>query len=150
MKKLIAACLLLALTSCGGGAPPPGVVTLTITGSANQNPSSPGDPGNPVPVRIYQLTATGKFQSADVYSLMNNEAPLLGTDEMGASTQLLLSPGQTQTQTINVKPGVTDLGIAVLFQNINQSTWKLVAPVAASGPTKLSVKVDGLTAALGQ
>jgi type VI secretion system protein VasD len=150
MKKLLAACLLLALTSCGGGPPPPGVVTLTITGSANQNPSTSGGPGNPVPVRIYQLTATGKFQSADVYSLMNNEQTLLGTDEMGASTQLLLSPGQTQTQTINVKPGVTDLGIAVLFQNINQSTWKLVAPVAASGPTKLSVKLDGLTAALGQ
>lgn len=150
MKKLSAAFLFLALAGCGSSPPPPGVATLTITGSTAQNASTPGGPANPVPVRIYQLTATGKFQSADVYSLMNNEATLLGTDEMGASTQLLLSPGQTETQTINVKPGVTNLGIAVLFQDINHSTWKLVAPVAASGPTAVNVKVNGLTASLGK
>lgn len=149
MKKLACLGALLVLAACGGP-PPPAVVTLTLTGSATQNPSTAGGAANPVPVRLYQLTVTGKFQSADVYSLMNSETTLLGTDEMGASTQLLLTPGQTLTQTIDIKPGVADLGIAVLFQNINQSTWKLVAPVAASGPTKISVQVNGLTAALAQ
>lgn len=150
MKKTCAAALLLALAGCAASPPPPGVVKLTLTGGSTQNPGAAGGAANPVPIRLYQLTATGKFQAADVYSLMNNEAAVLGTDETSTATQLLLTPGQSQTETINVKPGVTALGIAVLFQDINHAHWKLVAPVAASGTTRLSVKITGLTAELGR
>jgi predicted component of type VI protein secretion system len=49
-----------------------------------------------------------------------------------------------------LKPTVSAVGLAVLFQNINQSAWRLVAPVAASGPSVVTLRIVGLTATLGQ
>ncbi len=147
-RNWFAAALLLLLASCGGP-PPPGVLNLTIVGSADQNPDANGH-GTTVAVQLYQLTATGKFQSTDVYSLMSQEATVLGADEAGASQQILLSPGQTVTQQISLKPNVTSAGVAVLFRQINQSTWRQVAPVAASGPTNLTLTISGLKATLGK
>ncbi len=148
MIRLILGIALLSLVGCGGP-PPPAVLTLNIVGSANQNPDNSGQ-GTTVAVRLYQLSATGKFQSTDVYSLMNQEAVILGSDEMGGSEQFLVTPGQTLSEVRTLKPTVTAVGIAVLFQNINKSTWKLVAPVAASGPTTVSLQINGLTATLGK
>jgi type VI secretion system protein VasD len=149
MKKLILGAVLLALAGCSSPPPPPPVLTLNIIGSAGQNPDAGGH-GNTVPVRLYQLAATGKFQSTDVYSLMGQESAVLGTDEMGGSEQFLVTPGQTLTEKRALKPTVTNIGIAVLFRDINHSTWRLVAPVAANGPTELTLRINKLTATLGK
>jgi type VI secretion system protein VasD len=125
------------------------VLTLRVVGSAGQNPNAAGQ-GQTVAVRLYQLAATGKFQSTDFYSLTGNEAATLGGDEMGGSEQFLLNPGQSLTETRPLKPTVSAVGLAVLFQNINQSAWRLVAPVAASGPSVVTLRIVGLTATLGQ
>ncbi len=138
----------LALTSCSSP-PPPAVLTLNIVGSAGQNPDPSGH-GTTVAVQLYQLAATGKFQSTDVYSLIGKEAQVLGTDEMGSSEQFLVAPGQTLTETRPLKPTVTAVGLAVLFRQINQSTWKLVAPVAASGPSVVTLQINGLTATIAK
>jgi type VI secretion system protein VasD len=141
--------LALGLTGCASPPPPPPVLALTITGSAGQNPDTSGQ-GNAVAVNLYQLTATGKFMSADFYSLTGQEATTLGTDEAGSSEQFLLTPGQSLTETRSLKPSVVAVGFAVLFRDINHSTWRLVAPVAASGTTTVSLHINGLTATLGK
>jgi len=97
---------------------------------------------------VYQLTSTGKFASTDVYSLTGQEAAVLGTDEAGASQQFLVAPGQTVTQSVSLKPNVTNVGFAVLFREINQSTWRLIAPVAANGTTSVTLRINGLVATL--
>jgi type VI secretion system protein VasD len=136
------------LAGCAGKPPPPpAILTLTIKGSANQNPDASGA-GNTVAVQLYQLTATGKFQSTDVYSLISHEAAVLGQDEAGASETLLITPGQVLTITRPLKPDVVAIGIAVLFRDINHATWRLMAPVAPSGPSKVTVTIKGLTAAV--
>ncbi len=147
MKKHLAGLVLLALAGCAAPPPPPPVLSLTITGSAGQNPDPAGH-GTTVAIRLYQLTATGKFQSTDVYSLMGQESAVLGTSEAGASEQILLAPGQSLQERRRLKPAVTALGVAVLFRDINHSTWKLVAPVAPSGTTALTLRINGLTATL--
>ncbi len=58
----------LVLAYCAPPPKPPAVLTLTMVGSANQNPTLSGGPA-PVAVRIYQLTATAKFERADVFAL---------------------------------------------------------------------------------
>lgn len=146
MKKYAILAALMLLAGCGA-APPP-VLTLNIVGSAGQNPNAAGQ-GNAVAVRIYQLAATGKFQAVDYYTLTGNESAALGTEELGSSAQYIVSPGQKLKETINLTPGTASAGVAVLFQNINQSTWKLTAPVAAHGRTVLTLHINGLTAALG-
>jgi len=140
--------IFLALASCSSP-PPPAVLTLNIVGSAGQNPDPSGH-GTTVAVQLYQLAATGKFQSTDVYSLIGKEAQVLGTDEMGSSEQFLVAPGQSLTETRPLKPTVTAVGLAVLFRQINQSTWKLVAPVAASGPSVVTLQINGLTATIAK
>ncbi|MGE4481440.1 type VI secretion system lipoprotein TssJ [Acidocella sp.] len=148
MKRsaLFAACLVLA--GCASTPSPP-VLTLNIVGSAGQNPN-PGGQGTSVAVRIYQLAATGQFQAADVYTLIGKENSTLGTEELGSSAQYIISPSQTQTETLNLTPGASSVGVAVLFRDINHSTWKLMAPVAAHGPTKLTLHINGLIATLGR
>jgi type VI secretion system protein VasD len=146
-RALPALALAFCLAACAAKPPPPAVLTLTLQGSANQNPD-PAGAANTVAVQVYQLTATGKFQSTDFYSLFSHEAAVLGTDEAGASEQLLLIPGQSLTITRPLKPDVVAIGIAVLFRDINHARWRLVAPVAASGPSAVSVAVSGLKAAV--
>jgi type VI secretion system protein VasD len=145
---LAAGFVLLNLAGCGGPPPPPpAVLTLNIAGSAKQNPNAAGQ-GTAVAIRLYQLSSTGKFQSTDVYTLMGSEAAALGSDEAAPAAQYLLAPGQRLTETVPLKPMVSAIGLAVLFQNINQSTWKLTAPVAPSGPSVLTLRINGLTATI--
>ncbi len=148
MKKYAILAMVLGLAGCASPPPPPPVLTLNIVGSAGQNPNAAGQ-GNAVAVRVYQLAATGKFQSADYYTLTGSQSAALGTEELGASAQYIVSPGQKLTETINLTPGATNAGVAVLFQDINHSTWKLTAPVAAHGPTVLTLHINGLAATLG-
>jgi type VI secretion system protein VasD len=148
MKKFAILAALLALAGCAAAPPPPPVLTLNIVGSMDQNPDPSGQ-GTAVAIRVYQLAATGKFQAADIYTLTGSESTALGAEELGSSAQYIVSPGGSVSETIDLTPGTTNAGIAVLFRDINHSTWKLTAPVAAHGPTVLTVHIKGLTATLG-
>jgi type VI secretion system protein VasD len=122
------------------------VVTLTMIGSAEQNPDASGKAA-PVAVRIYQLTQTAKFERSDVFALTEHEQQTLGQDS-AASQEFVLSPGETQTKTFELKPGVQAIGIVVLYRDIDQAQWRADAPVADSGPTKLTLNVGKLAITL--
>lgn len=142
---LLPAALLLA--RCGPSAKPPAVLTLTMVGSAGQNPDPSGNAA-PVEVKVYQLTATGKFASSDWTSLTENEQTTLGQDEAAPSQQFVVTPGQTLTQQIELKPGVQDVGIVVLYRDIDHAQWRAMAPAASSGPTKLTLTIARLAITL--
>ena len=134
----------IALARCGPK--PPGVVTLTMIGSADQNPDASGKAA-PVAVRIYQLTQTAKFERGDVFALTEHEQQTLGQDDAG-SQEIVLSPGETQTKTFELKPGVQAVGVIVLYRDIDNAQWRADAPVATSGPTKLKLNVGKLAITL--
>ena len=137
----------LALLRCGPPPPkPPPVLTITLVGSADQNPDQSGT-AKPVAVRIYQLTATAKFERADVFALTEHEQATLGQDDAG-SQEFLLSPGETQTKTFELKPGVNAIGVAVMYRDIDNAQWRADAPAADSGPTKLLLNVGKLAITL--
>jgi len=136
----------LALAHCAPGPKPPGVVTLTMIGSADQNPSTSGSP-SPVAVRIYQLTQTAKFERGDVFALTEHEKQTLGEDD-AASQEFVLSPGETQTKTFELKTGVQAVGVVVLYRDIDNAKWRANAPVATSGPTRLTLNVGKLAITL--
>jgi len=137
----------LALLRCGPPPPkPPPVLTITMVGSKDQNPDLDGT-AKPVAVRIYQLTATAKFQRGDVFALTEHEQQTLGQDDVG-SQEFLLAPGETQTQTFGLKNGVNAIGIVVLYRDIDNSQWRADAPAADSGPTKLLLNVGKLAITL--
>jgi len=142
---LLPAALLLA--RCAPAPKPPPVLTLTMVGSADQNPD-PGGNAAPVAVKIYQLTATAKFESSDWTSLTQNEAATLGADEAAPSQQFVVGPGETQTKTFELKSGVQSIGIIVLYRDIDHAQWRALAPAASSGPTKLTLNIAKAAATL--
>ena len=137
---------LLALAQCAAPPKPPAVLTLVMTGAADQNPDASGKPA-PVAVRIYQLTATAKFERGDVFALTEHEQQTLGQDDAG-SQEFVLSPSETQVKTFELKPGVQAVGVVVLYRDIDRAQWRADAPVATSGPTKLALNVGKLTISL--
>ncbi|MBV9785346.1 MAG: type VI secretion system lipoprotein TssJ [Acidisphaera sp.] len=136
----------LVLTRCAAPPPPPAVLELAISAGPDINPNVAGKPAA-VAVRLFQLNATAKFERADVFALTERERATLGDDTAG-SEEFVLSPGENRTITRELKKGVQFIGIAVLFRDIDHAKWRAMAPVAASGPSKLTLKLAGITATL--
>ncbi len=136
----------LAVQACGSSPPPPAVLELAMAGSADQNPNPSGRP-TPVAVHLYHLASLAKFERADVFALIEREQATLGPDLLG-SEEIVLAPAEKQEIKRELKPGVTALGVAVLYQDIDNAKWRASAPVAASGPTRLALSVGRLAATL--
>jgi len=145
-RRALLGILVVLATHCSSP-PPPAVLTLNVIGSADQNPGTTPGKGTPVAVRLFQLNDPAKFERSDVFALTEREQQTLGTESQG-SEEFVLRPGETQTLTRELKKGVQFVGIAVLFRDIDQAHWRAVSPVAASGPSKLTLKINGLTATL--
>jgi type VI secretion system protein VasD len=129
-----------------GGQPPPPVVDLSIAIGPAVNPGIDGRP-LPVAVRIYLLTAAGKFEGADVFALLEREQATLGA-ELIAREELTFPPGSTRQITREADSRTRFLGAAVLFRDIDRARWKAIAPVASTGTTRLRLSADRLEATL--
>jgi type VI secretion system protein VasD len=138
---------LLALAHCAPAPPPPPVLNLTITGTADQNPD-PAGRASPVAVRVYQLSGTAKFGQADVFGLMNNEAKTLGAEEATSSMEFLIAPGEKKKVTVDLKPMVSAIGVAVLYRDIDHAQWRKTETANAHGPTDLSATIGRLALTL--
>ena len=141
------------LTTCSSAPPPPPppqkippVVTISLTGAADQNPDINGV-ASPVAVRIIELTGTNKFERADVFALIDHEQQILSPDEAD-SQELILSPLEQRSIRIDPKPGVIAIGIAALYRDIDDAQWRAEAPIASNGTTRLSAAVGKLTVTL--
>jgi len=134
------------LLATGGGQPPPPVVDLTITIGPGINPGLDGRP-LPVAVRLYLLTAAGKFEGADVFALIEREQATLGA-ELIAREELTFTPGSTRQITREADSRTRFLGAAVLFRDIDRARWKAIAPVASTGTTRLRLAADRIEATL--
>ena len=141
---LLPAALLLA--HCGPEQKPPAVLTLSIAGSADQNPDINGAPA-PIAIRIYQLTATAKFERGDVFALTEREQQTLGTDSAG-SQEFVIAPNEKRTLKFELKPMVQAIGVVALYRNIDAAQWRADAPVATSGPTDLTLNIAKLAISL--
>ena len=141
---------LLALSVAGCAAPPPppppASLALTIKASGDLNPDPSGHAA-PVAVRLVFLSSTAGFERADALALAEREQATLGADDLG-STEFIIHPGETRTIDTAPKPGSQALGIVVLFRDIDHARWRASTPVAASGPTRLTLQASGLVAAL--
>jgi type VI secretion system protein VasD len=135
----------LLVEGCAGPAAP-AVLTLTVHAGADQNPDPMGHAA-PVAVRLFQLTATGRFDQADVFALLAHEQQTLGTDVLG-SEEFVITPGASRTITRTLQSGTQFLGVAVLFRDIDHAAWRATAPIAASGPSSLTLTISGLKATL--
>jgi type VI secretion system protein VasD len=143
-RLLLAAPAVTLIASCGP--PPPAVVDLAIKASPDLNRNQAGTPLS-VAVRLYSLNDRARFSTADAYGLMDRENAVLG-DERAGSQEIVVRPGETRKVTLTPKPGVHYLGVAVLFHDIDRAQWRAIAPIAASGTTRLVLAIGSSKAEL--
>ena len=83
---------LLAFAGCSAPPPPPPTqVNLTLSATADVNPTTSGQAA-PVVVRVYQLASTSGFEGAEFFPLFNQDQSVLKTD-LVKKDEFLLSPG---------------------------------------------------------
>ena len=144
-RLLLGTPALALVASCGP--PPPAAVDLAIKASPDLNRNQAGTPLS-VAVRLYSLNDRSRFATADAYGLMSRENAVLG-DERAGSEEIVVRPGETRNVTMAPKPGVRFLGVAVLFHDIDRAQWRAIAPIAASGTTRLVLAIGSSKAELG-
>jgi type VI secretion system protein VasD len=144
-RLLLVTPALALVASCGP--PPPAAVDLAIKASPDLNRNQAGTPLS-VAVRLYSLNDRSRFATADAYGLMSRENAVLG-DERAGSEEIVVRPGETRKVTMAPKPGVRFLGVAVLFHDIDRAQWRAIAPIAASGTTRLVLAIGSNKAELG-
>jgi type VI secretion system protein VasD len=144
-RLLLVTPALALVASCGP--PPPAAVDLAIKASPDLNRNQAGTPLS-VAVRLYSLNDRSRFATADAYGLMSRENAVLG-DERAGSEEIVMRPGETRNVTMAPKPGVRFLGVAVLFHDIDRAQWRAIAPIAASGTTRLVLAIGSNKAELG-
>jgi type VI secretion system protein VasD len=130
---------LVLLSGCGSSLPP--ILALTIQAGAEQNPDPAGRP-TPVAIRIYQLALLSAFNRADIFGLIDRQADTLGTDCL-ASDEMIVTPGERRTATLDLKPNTRFIGAAALFRAFDQATWRVAGPAALSGLTHLTLVTSG-------
>jgi type VI secretion system protein VasD len=143
-RLLLVAPALVLIGSCGPPAPP--VVDLAVKANSDLNQNQAGTPLS-VAVRLYSLNDRGRFATADAYALMERERAVLGEDLAG-SEEIVVRPGETRKITMTPKPGARFLGVAVLFHDIDRAQWRAIAPIAASGTTRLALAIGSNKAEL--
>ena len=149
-RLLPALSLALPLWGCGAPPPPPppAVMSLMIDAGKDQNPEPDGTPA-PVAVHVYQLSATGRFERADVFALIDREKATLGSEGL-ASEEVVVTPGEQRTLKRELMKGVQFIGVTVLFRDIDHATWRVMTQVPDNGPIPLTLDISKLAATLTQ
>lgn len=127
------------LAGCGGPAPPPPTtVVLTLSATADVNPTPTGQAA-PVVVRVYQLAATTAFDNAAFFDLFSQDQATLKGD-LVKRDDVTLVPGQSRTLTLTLPDQVAALGCFGAFRDYAAVVWRVQAPVPAHKTTRLSVQ----------
>ena len=123
--------LLPVRTGAGAGAvrppKPPAVLTLTMIGSADQNPDT-GGKAAPVAVRIYQLDPDGEVRARRRVRADRARAADTGTGQRRL-TGICAVARRDADQEFELKPGVQAIGVVVLYRDIDNAQWRADAPV---------------------
>jgi type VI secretion system protein VasD len=123
--------------------PPPAMLEVAVTASANVNPDAEGR-ASPVLLRVYQLTEAAAFHKATLNELWGNEPALLGA-ALVTQREFALRPGESAKASLELPASVQQLGVAAAFRDFRSGTWRAVADVPQ--PTKPGSK-QVLTVAL--
>ena len=106
---------------CARG-PQPTPIGVTLNADAGINPNDDGK-ASPVVVRVYELKGLKAFNNAEYFAIMDDEAKALG-DELIASAEYELTPGQQQEYDRDISAEATHVGVIAGFRNIQSAKWR--------------------------
>ena len=144
VAALPAVLVLAALAGCAAPPPPPPpptVADLTVSTTADVNPTAAGQ-GAPVVLRIYQLASPAGFEKAEFFRLLNQDAATLGAD-LVKKDEYLLAPGATRTINLTPGPTVKALGVFAAYRDFQHATWRGTAEIPPNKTTNVAISADG-------
>lgn len=131
--------LVVMLSGCGEVKPPPTHINVEIKAVSALNPDESGRP-SPIVVRIYALRSLGKFNSADFYSLYNEDQAQLGGD-MISMEEFHLTPGGQRVYARDISQDALYLGVMAAYRSLDNAVWRDSIPVPGGRTTNFAVKL---------
>ncbi len=128
--------LAVSLVGCMMGFPTR--IEANIAAAQDLNPDYQGR-ASPLVVRIYHLKSDLAFNNASFFALYDNDTGELGTDLLGKE-ELELLPGQDLVYSRELGPETRYVGILAGYRDIENASWRAVAPVKKGKTTE--VKLD--------
>lgn len=110
----------------------PEPLRLSVQALAGLNPGEKGE-SLAVVVRLYQLKGTGKLQGAGFDDLLDHDKETLG-DELAASTEVTINPGERLEPSIVRNPDATYLAGVALFRRPAGTTWRALQRLPPPDP----------------
>jgi type VI secretion system protein VasD len=130
---------LLQIGGCASTATSPTSVSARVAAETNANQDSSGR-SLPIVVRLYELKSAGSFQSADFYSLYNQDREVLG-DDLLARDELNLQPGDWHEIKRPTDPAANFLGVIGAFREIDVANWRAIHHLKPNEENSVVVKV---------
>ena len=140
------ALLLLGASGCKGARPTK--VDASITAVADLNPDGAGRP-SPVVVRVYELKTLSVFESADFYSLYEDEGATLGPDLI-AREELVIRPGDEIEYYRVTDPLAQYLGVIAAFRDLENARWRSSVKLGNRRRVPVQIKLERTAVSAGE
>lgn len=136
---ILAGALVAACAPEAPKAPDPTVAQVTITAARDANPA-PGGQASPAAVYVYALKPGAPFATGSYDALTGGELGDLSAT-MSRIAHFVIVPGKSTKRIFELPPGVSDVGIAVAYRQIDTAKWRASAPVTPNAVTLLQVTI---------
>ncbi len=139
------ALLVFGAGGCTGAKPTE--VDAAIRAVADLNPDAAGRP-SPVVVRVYELKTLSVFESADFYSLYDDETASLGSDLI-AREELIIRPGDEIGYDKVADPRTRYLGVIAAFRDLENARWRSFVKLGDQRRVSLLIQLDRTAVSVG-
>jgi len=114
------------LAACSSTTPAPkeeaAELQVLIVVSRSVNPDDSGRAA-PIMVRLYELKSATAFQSADFFTLHDDDRKAAGADVL-AVDEFILRPGGTETIRRKANPSTKAIGVLAAYRDLGKSVWR--------------------------
>lgn len=104
-------------------------VKLSIAASERLNPTEHGRP-SPVVVRVFELSASGRFQREDFFTLLGDLAAARN-DEVVDVFEYVMMPGEVRVLRRRASLDTRFIGVVAGFRDVHEGVWRSVVAVPA-------------------
>jgi type VI secretion system protein VasD len=127
------------LAGCGAPPPPPPptVVNLSLSASADVNPTQAGQ-GAPIALRVYQLASTSAFSGAEFFQLFSQDQATLGAD-LVKRDDMIVAPGASKTLSLMPLDNVKAIGVFAAYRDYASGVWRASTAVVPHKTTQVTV-----------
>ncbi len=121
--------------------PEPTVAQVNVTATEEANPDPTGR-ASPSVVFLYALKPGAPFETAEQDALLGDELGALA-ETMTRIARMVVVPGKTEKRIFELPDGITQVGIAVAYRQIETAKWRAKATVEENEVTLLLAEIGG-------